>query len=391
MRVLMLLYGRYPEEPRSRRAAEALTEAGYTVSVLCLGSVGDPACETVAGVEVIRTPLPAAVAIADPVTRKLQTIRKVKAVHDAWLAAVTLRSFDVVHAHNLDTLETAISVARRTHARMVYDAHELWVDYVGDRGPGLAERMAAVPTRAYWAAAERRLLPRVDAVITVNQFIAREMVRRYGCAAPDVVMNVPVSPADGIEPLPVSMPGMKIIYQGALSAGRGLPELLDAVARVPDASVAMMGCGALAGLLRERAARDDVSGRAFVLDAVSPERVVPIARSADVGVIPFQPTTLNNRLASPNKLFEYMHAGLAIVATDLPFIAQVLEETGAGVTVPPADVDGWARRIACLARDRDALDRLRANSAEAAARYTWDLEKQKLLAVYDRIRPLSAG
>lgn len=349
--------------------------------MLALQGDDELSLECVSGVEVIRTlqPDPAG---GSALLRKVRTLRGVRGVHAAWRVEVDGRSFDVFHAHNLDTLPEAFRLAARCGAKVVYDAHEMWVEYVADRGSRLSERIAALPVRAYWTAVERRLLPRVDAAITVNSFIADEMGHRYHCPAPLVVLNVSPAPPPGTEPLPVAMPGLRVIYQGVLSAGRGLPELLEAVARVPEVNLTIMGAGVLADSLRKRAAMPDLIGRAAVIDPVAPQRVVPIARSAEVGVIPFQPTTLNNRWASPNKLFEYLHAGLAIISTDLPFISQVLDETGAGLTVPPGDIEGWAAQLRGLATDPALLDRLRERSAASAARFTWDVEKQKLLDLY---------
>ena len=381
----MLLYSHYPVEPRTRRAAQALASAGHAVTVLCLQGESELSQELVGGVEVLRVLAPRIDSSVGPLLRKIRTARAVRGVRTAWRAAIEGRVFDVVHAHNLDTLAPAFGIAASAGARVVYDAHELWVEYVADRGPGLRERIAALPVRVYWTAVERRLLPRVDAAITVNEFIAAEMARRYRCPVPEVVLNVAEAPPSGIEPLPVVMPGLSVIYQGALSLGRGLPELLEAVARTPEVNLTIMGAGVLDAALRARAAQPDLIGRVVVLDPVAPQRVVPIARSADVGVIPFQPTTLNNRLASPNKLFEYMHAGLAIISTDLPFIRWVLDETGAGLTVPPGDIDGWASRLRELAADPALLARLRECSAVSASRFTWDTEKQKLLAIYERL------
>lgn len=393
MRVCMLQYGEFPSEPRARRAAEALAGAGHAVTVLALLGSAEAGGVPGASIDVRRVPGPAHLAGRNPLARKARTWTAVRRIHREWLASIAGQRFDVFHANNLDTLQLASGLAKQHGAAVVYDAHELWVEYVSDRGGGAAERLAALPTRWYWTLVEWSLLPRVDAAITVNRFIAREMAERYGVPEPEVVLNVTATPPAGVEPLPVAMPGLSLIYQGVLSEGRGLPELLEAVARVPGANVTVMGAGVLAESLARRAAQPDLLGRAAVVGAVAPERVVPIARSADIGVIPFVPTTLNNRYASPNKLFEYMHAGLGILGSDLPFIRDVLDETGAGTVVPPGDVDEWAKRISAAVDDRTRVARWRERAAQAAHLYTWETEKEKLLAVYDRLggvrRPVS--
>lgn len=385
MRICMLLYGSYPAEPRTRRAAEALAGAGHHVTVLALRACDEAAREDVGGVRVIRVASGAVPDGRSPVARKLATFGAMRAVRRAWATALEGEAFDVVQANNADTLAFGAGLASRVGAKLVYDAHELWVEYVTDRGHSPGERLAAVPTRLYWTAIERRLIPRADLVTTVNEFIAREMAQRYRCAQPDVVLNVPPTPAGGVEELPVDLPGVRFIYQGVFSQGRGLPELLDAIAEVPEASVCLMGDGVLRADVERRAAEPDLAGRAAVLAPVTPERVVPLARSAHVGVVPFQPTTLNNYYASPNKLFEYLHAGLPVLGTELPFLSAVLEETGAGITVPTGGSAPMVEGIRRLALDDALRARLAAAAAAAASRYSWESESRHLLALYDTL------
>ncbi len=175
-----------------------------------------------------------------------------------------------------------------------------------------------------------------------------------------------------------------VLYLGGLMAGRGLEELVDAMGRLPAAQLITLGDGVLAAPLRDRAVRRGT--RLVQLAPVPPDLVESYAASATVGVSPIVPSCLNYRYSLPNKLFQYMAAGLPVVASDFPQVREVVEGSGSGVL---ADTT----RPAALA---EAIGRVLADPAEAAAmgargrtavaeRYNWDASAAVLREVYARI------
>ncbi|HYP21506.1 MAG TPA: glycosyltransferase, partial [Chloroflexia bacterium] len=133
---------------------------------------------------------------------------------------------DVYHSHDLNNLELACTAAAANGARVVYDSHELFTE-IGNRWIKLRRRA--------WTQLERRLIKKVDLVVTVNEFIAAELSSRYGVPAPLVVMNCPDPPLDFDPSTPYDLlrerlglaPGRKIVlYQGWMSEGRGLENLV---------------------------------------------------------------------------------------------------------------------------------------------------------------------
>jgi glycosyltransferase involved in cell wall biosynthesis len=125
----------------------------------------------------------------------------------------------------------------------------------------------------------------------------------------------------------------------------------------------------------------------FLLDAVPPSELLRWTASADVMLMAIQPTTLNHRHTTPQKLFEALAAGVPIVASDLPAMAAVVTETGAGVLcdpTSPASIAAAIRSILELApTERDAL-RTRALRA-AHDRYNWERQTDVLFRLYRRL------
>jgi glycosyltransferase involved in cell wall biosynthesis len=102
--------------------------------------------------------------------------------------------------------------------------------------------------------------------------------------------------------------------------------------------------------------------------------------------MPIQASTLNHRLTTPNKLFEAMAAGVPVVASDLPGMSRIIEETGCGLTCDPADPSSIAAAIRRIVDDPTAAERMSAAGlAAASGTYSWTGQVEKLAAEYTRL------
>jgi len=146
----------------------------------------------------------------------------------------------------------------------------------------------------------------------------------------------------------------------------------------------------LRGWLAEQAADPALGGRLHVLDAVPPGELLEWVASADLGIVTIQPTTLNHRLSTPNKLWECLAAGTPVVASDFPQLRAIVAdapEGPLGLVCDPADPAAIGHAVAQLlsapAADRAAL---RARCLAAAhARWNWEGQAEVLLGVYARL------
>ncbi len=182
--------------------------------------------------------------------------------------------------------------------------------------------------------------------------------------------------------------GRVVLYHGGLAPERGIDELIEAVLGLADdVHVALLGYGPLEEPLRRRAAAPSSKGRVHVLPAVPPQDLIRWVASADVVAMPIQPTTLNHRLTTPNKLFEALTAGVPVVASDLPGMAPIVRETGCGAVCDPRDVSSIATAISSiLDLPPEAYRALRGRTAAAARdRYSWESQFDVLLAEYTRL------
>jgi glycosyltransferase involved in cell wall biosynthesis len=292
--------------------------------------------------------------------------------------------FDVVHAHDLNTLPVAAALARRMRSRLVFDAHELYPE-VSTLSP--AERRA-------WHVIERALIREPDHVFTVCESIATELVQRHAITRPTVLLNCPA--ANGRIEVIVENPlraaaGITdpaepiVLYQGGFAPHRGLPELVAAASLLERGTVVLMGWGAIEDELDALIRAGGLTRRVRLVPPVPPEQVLAYATHATVGVIPYQPVGLNNLYTTPNKLFDYIAAGLAVAGSRLPELERFVDGMDLGATFDPYDVGDIARALNSLVSDPARLAHVRERVAEVRERFTWATVERELLGAYARL------
>jgi glycosyltransferase involved in cell wall biosynthesis len=283
---------------------------------------------------------------------------------------------DVIHGMAYMGIPVALGLGRRTGARVVYDARDIYTD---------ANNLARLPrpARLLLGRIERRWARRADRVVTVNRPYADVMAERFGVPRPAIVMNCsyryePPDPAPRRfhDRLGLDAATGIVLYQGGFSRERGIEQLIDAIASVPDALLVLMGYGPLQAELEARAADPSSGGRIRILPAIPPTELLDWVASADVIAMPIQPSTLNHRLTTPNKLFEAMAAGVPVVASDLPGMADIVRETGCGILVDPTDPSAIAAAIREILEAPEDERRAWRARALAAAHHTYDWERQ---------------
>jgi glycosyltransferase involved in cell wall biosynthesis len=243
-----------------------------------------------------------------------------------------------------------------------------------------------------WRVLERFLIRRADEVITTGNYRAEYLAKRYKIAAPTVILNCPPLPAAeahnralreklGLvdDTVPV------ILYQGGFIKGRGLDKLVLAAAHLDRGVLVLMGWGDLEVELRELVKKKGLERRVYFTEPVAPDRVVYYCMSASVGVVIYQCTSLNNYYATPNKLYEYMHAGLPVVSVDFPAVKEVVEEYRLGCTFDPEEPESIAEAINRVLADERQYDTMKKNALEAARIFNWETESRKLLEIYRRL------
>jgi glycosyltransferase involved in cell wall biosynthesis len=307
----------------------------------------------------------------------------------AWAIALeeAVEPADIWHGMWAGSLPALGRLRRRHGGRTIYDSRDIYLH------ARLFDRMAA-PWRRLYRWIERRWARSADAVMTVNDAYADILVEVLGVARPLVVMNcpelwVPPEPRPNLirERLGLPASSAVVLYQGNLMTERGIEQSMDAILEVPDATLVLMGYGGGRDEYAALAAGSKYAGRVQLIDPVPPDELLPWTASADILVMAIQPTTLNHRFTTPQKLFEALAVGVPVVASDLPGMARIVNATGCGVLCDPTSPAAIADAIRSIVT-RSPADRadLRARGLAAAHDiYNWESQVVVLRGLYARL------
>jgi glycogen(starch) synthase len=299
---------------------------------------------------------------------------------------------DLIHAHDFRMLGVgARAVARAREqgrtVKLVWDAHEFL--------PGVK------PWRdnARWlpgnTAHEREYAPYADAVITVSDDLAGLLQQTHGLdRRPSVVLNAPdaddATPAGEHTPAPdlralcgVGEDTPLIVYSGAAAVQRGLDIMVQALPQLPGAHVALVvnrGDGPYVTSLVERAAALGVGDRVHVLPYVPHWQVVSMLSGADVGVIPIHHWP-NHEIALITKFFEYSHARLPLVVSDVRTMAATVRATGQGEVFTAEDVADYVHAVRAVLAEPDRY-RAAYDKPGLLDGWTWRAQASVLDTVY---------
>lgn len=385
--VHMLVWNDFCNDARVLKEAQTLQAAGYNVVVHAVHVAGKTARQEVLedGIEVrrvLKSPFRVGAGQSASGIKRLSLVLQVFSrlwAHLSMLRSLICSKANVIHAHDVNTLPTAWLAAKISGAALVYDAHEISTSREGYSG-----------FRRLVGLVEKALMPRADGTITTTDARAKFFRRAYGMERPVVLQNRPrFKPLEAStrirDELGLMQPWPIIVYQGGVQSGRGLERLVRVAAQVPDAYFVFIGGGRLDGSLRAIAAELGLEERVRFIATVALAELPSYTASADIGVQPIENTCLNHFTTDSNKLFEYVQAGLPVVASDLPEIRRVVREHDLGLLVPAGDSQALVAALNCLVVDVNKRRFYAEQSAKAAAALSWEQQEGELLALYARV------
>ena len=316
-------------------------------------------------------------------TRRMKLLFRTGAL---FYAAFNLRLFffllfrkaDVLVANDLDTLLANTWIRRLKNCGLVYDSHEYFTEV-----PELIHRPKV---QRFWERIEKRCFHKADAVITVNQSIAKLYEEKYGRSL-HVVRNIPrFDPLKNVKSRSeLNLPANTnlLILQGAwINVDRGGEELVEAMQFVDNALLLIIGGGDVFDVLKEMVERLKLSDKVRIMGKIPYEELRHFTYQADIGLTLDKPTSLNYTLSLPNKLFDYIHAGCAVIASDLPEVGRVVKDHEVGRLISEHKPEAIANLINELLSDQQALQTMKLNSREAAMELNWGKEEKVLKEIY---------
>ena len=391
--VCMHVLTRAATDARVMRAATALVEAGYAVSVVDIEEGGNSKSEEdIRGVSMKH--VMASRSFLSSRFDKWTLVRIVRLFVRSALRVMRTRA-DIYHAHDVSALPACYIAACLRHKPIIFEAHEM---------PLFERPLSEMGRSRRWlhkllAILLVHILPRCAGIITVSPPIVEEIRKRYRVPEVTLIRSVPryrtVPKGDRLRGYLGLKPGVRIaLYQGYLQHNRGLDGLVRAAPFLePNTVIVMMGqdTEGMRAELEAFIAREGVADRVKILPPVPYAELLDWTASADIGLTIFPPDySLSIRFTLPNKLFEYLMAGRPVLSSQLDAIAEVIKTYDVGQIVPSLSPSDIGTAINAMLADAAALARMHSNALEVARRELhWENESQKLIQLYQAV--LSKG
>jgi len=288
----------------------------------------------------------------------------------------------VIHAHEPDSWIAAHLAAARCGARVVLDVHEHYPSRLDARLGAWPVRALRPVARALLTALCRLIAWRADAVVVAKDGLDGP----FGCC---VAVRNYAKPASVAPRWHVAGP-LRLLHLGALGAARGAFTMLDALARLPDATLVLVGrfTDGSEAAFDARAAALGVASRIEKHGWLPRVAALEQAARCDIALVLFQPGVENHRLALPHKLFDAMLCGLPVIVPALAEeVSRIVAEAGCGMAIDTADANAVTCAATILSDPTLRAGMGMAGREAALTRFAWKGEAERLVALYRDLIP----
>ncbi|MCK0130478.1 glycosyltransferase [Flavobacteriaceae bacterium F08102] len=288
---------------------------------------------------------------------------------------------NVLYANDLDTLLPNFLISKLTGTKLIYDSHELFSEI-----PELQNRSFV---KRVWLAIERLIFKRLKNVITVNEHIAGYYEETYG---------VPVNVVRNLAPfLPKETPDFSLakeikgnrkmlILQGSgINRDRGAEEAVKMMQYLENTVLYIVGSGDVVPELKRLVTELHIEHKVQFLPKMPYDDMMEYTKIADLGLSLDKSTNLNYQFSLPNKVFDYIQARTPLLVSPVAEVKQLVESCDIGYVINTFNPESMATIVKELLADQACLKRWNKNLDEAALRYNWEKEVEKLIEIEKRL------
>jgi glycosyltransferase involved in cell wall biosynthesis len=288
------------------------------------------------------------------------------------------RRMDILVANDLDTLLPNYLISKLKGAELFYDSHEYFTEVPELTGRPFVKRI--------WKLIERLVFPKLKHVYTVNDSIAELYRKEYGKDV-SVIRNVPITQNDFQRKTrkELNLPQDKriLLFQGAgINIDRGAEEALTAMQYLPDYLLLFIGGGDVIKELIRESRKLNLDDRVRFIPKLPMRELKAFTSIADVGLSLDKDTNINYRYSLPNKIFDYIHAGLPVVTSKLVEVKKIVEGFNIGLCIDSHEPKVFAQTIKEMFADEVRFNQWKENVKVAAKELCWEKEEQNFLEIY---------
>jgi len=286
-------------------------------------------------------------------------------------------NFDILVANDLDTLPANYLAARCKKVKLVYDSHEYFTEV-----PELVQRSFI---RKTWERIEKWILPNINYSYTVCNSIAGIYNKKYGINM-QTIRNFPYCFDYSEKDLKINHSQEKmILYQGSVNKGRGLELVIQSIKYIENAKFHIVGDGDIIEQLKQFVTEYKLENKVVFAGRLPINELSEYTKRADLGISLEEKLGLNYYYALPNKLFDYIKAGVPVLVSDFPEMGLLVKKYDIGITTLSTNPKEIAKIIKFMVTDSQSIQKWQKNLQKAASELCWEKEEIKLLNLYEQI------
>lgn len=282
---------------------------------------------------------------------------------------------EVIISNDLDTLLAGYLISRILNAKLIYDSHEIWLG-------GNSFQSASKLKQKIWSMIEPILIRKADQVIVTTDLRAEHLKNKYNLNKVWVIRNCPefqVTMKSNLlrDEFDIPKECKIILYQGLLDIRRGIINMVDLISEIENTALVFIGKGVDKKKLYDYIEFRKMKHKIFIKDEVPHSTLLRYTASADVGLQLLKNTGINHYSTISNKIFEYIMAGIAILASDFPEIKKIVKGNNIGEVVNPNNLEEIKRKLLYIL-DEERMHKIQTNLSKIQNNYIWENEEIEL-------------
>ncbi len=283
-------------------------------------------------------------------------------------------------SNDLDTLPANYYAGKFNKKRkLVYDSHEIFCE--------VPELQGHLRKKNVWLRFEKRIFPKLKKVYTVNNSIADFYFEKYK-VKPLVVRNISELQTNAVKKIrdELGLPEDKfiVIIQGSgINVNRGNEEVVKAFELLDNHFLLLIiGSGDVLPALKKQVEEKHMQDKVWFKPKMNYSELMQNTANCNLGISIDKDTNLNYKFSLPNKVFDFMHAGIPVLASDLPEISSVVKQYETGIILNSHEPAAIAKQIKKLKENTALQQRFRENCKKASVLLNWETEKKVLEELY---------
>jgi glycosyltransferase involved in cell wall biosynthesis len=298
--------------------------------------------------------------------------------------------FSLIYVNDYPLLKSGVILKKITGSKLIYDSHEIYIETINQFFPtrGLKGKLFGAPmivlNKIYHSYCEKKYVKNIDLFITVCDSFSKYFQSHFKISQVNVLKNCPQNTEPTIKTNLIRKKlGLKnhdkiILYQGVLNPGRGLKMIIDSSQYLEEnINFVIIGDGPQKKELLQYFEDTFERKNVFFMEKVSFSSLIKYTTSADLGILLIESFNLSKKLTLPNKVFEYMNAGIPFITNQLPEASKIAKDEDCGYVINDSTPEKIGKQINQIVKNID-FEKGKKGRRAIEEKYYWELDFRKI-------------